>query len=324
MLPEKHPPVSAQRTGLLLVNLGTPDAPTAPAIRRYLRQFLSDKRVVDLFRPLWWLILNLFILTFRPRRLAHSYASVWQPEGSPLLVGSQRLAKALGEKLGQPVELAMCYGNPSLDHALTRLEQQGVRKLRVLPLYPQYSATTSAASFDGLFKVLMQKRWMPEIHTLSAYHDHPAYIAALAASVQQHWQSHGRGEHLLMSFHGIPKRYFLAGDPYPCHCRKTARLLAEALGLEKGQYSVAFQSRFGREEWVKPYMDAHLVELAKNGTKRLEVICPGFAVDCLETLEEVAETYRNDFLKSGGEAFHYIPALNDQAVHVEALISVLA
>lgn len=313
------------RTGVLLMNLGSPDAPTGPAIRRYLAQFLGDPRVVELPRALWLPILYLFIVPFRPKRLAHAYGSIWMDEGSPLLVHSKRQAAKLKAKLAAqygrdvPVELAMTYGNPSVESAIAALEQQGVRRIVVLPLYPQYSASSGGAALDAVFRVLLKRRWMPEVRTINSYHDEPALIGALAQSVRTHWATHGRGDHLLMSFHSIPRQYFTKGDPYFCFCQKTARLLAEALELPAGSWSVSFQSRLGRQPWLQPYTDLVIPQLARSGVKTMDVICPGFAADCLETLEEVALRYREDFLEAGGQAFRYIPALNADPAHIDAL-----
>lgn len=310
-----------QRSGVLLVNLGTPDAPTAPAIRRYLREFLGDPRVVEIPRALWWPILHGVILPLRPRRLTHAYSSVWTERGSPLLAIGQDQAAALQAALGDevPVVLGMRYGNPSLAGALDELERRGARRILVLPLYPQYSATTTAAVFDAVFACLRQRRWMPELRLINSYHDDAGYIEALATSVREHWGTKGRGEHLLMSFHSIPQRCLELGDPYYCFCQKTARLLAAALGLDATQWSIGFQSRVGRARWLSPYTDVAIAALAKRGVRRLDVICPGFAADCLETLEEVALRYGEQFRVAGGEALRYIPALNARADHVAAL-----
>lgn len=316
-------------TGVLLVNLGTPDAPTAPAIRRYLAEFLRDTRVVDLPRPLWLTILYGFILPFRPRKLVHAYSSVWTEDGAPLLAITRRLTEALKPKLqaryGGRVQLAfaMRYGNPSIASALDAFAAAGVRRLLVLPLYPQYSASCNASSFDAVWAWMRQQRWTPEVRTIASYHDDPRYIAALADSVRAHWDREGRGEHLLMSFHGIPRRFVLEGDPYYCHCQKTGRLLADALGLKPEQYTVSFQSRLGREVWLQPYTDEVLPTLAQRGLRHVDAICPGFSADCLETLEEVAIRYRELFAEHGG-SLRYIPALNDSAAHVDALDSLLA
>lgn len=316
------------RDGVLLVNLGTPEAPTPTAIRRYLKEFLSDTRVVDVEPALWWPILNLIILNTRPRKLAAKYRSIWTDAGGPLVaIGRQQvagLATQLRTLRGQsvPVALAMRYGAPSIEQALAELDAQGARRIVVLPLFPQYSASTTAAVHDAVFSALMRRRWLPELITINQYHDHPGYIAALADSVRAHWASAGRGEHLLMSFHGIPQRYFDLGDPYYCQCQKTARLLAEALALEVGQWSLGFQSRFGKETWIQPYTDAHLAALAARGVRTLDVIAPGFAADCLETLEEIAVEYRDLFATQGG-MLRYVPALNAGEAHMMALADVV-
>ena len=311
--------------GVLLINLGTPDAPTPAAIRRYLGQFLADRRVVELTPLLWLPILYGFILPFRPRRLVHAYEKIWTAEGSPLLAISRRQAAGLRQHLAQslgrevPVALGMTYGGPSIAAALAELEAQWVRRIVVLPLFPHYSCSTTAAALDALFAELNQRRWMPELRTVNSYHDDPGYIAALAQSVAAHWQARGRGEHLLLSFHGLPQRYVLAGDPYYCQCQKTARLLAQALQLREGEYSVSFQSRFGKLPWVQPYTEPSIAALAARGVHQLDVICPGFAADCLETLEEVQLRYAETFVAAGGTALRYIPALNDSAAHLDAL-----
>ena len=318
------------QTGVLLVNLGTPDAPTPGAIRRYLAQFLADRRVVEIPRALWLPILHLFILPLRPRRLAHAYASIWRDDGSPLLAISRQQSAALHALLRQrfdrevPVALAMSYGQPSIAAALAELDAQNVRRLLVLPLFPQYSGSTTAAVLDALFAQLGQRRWPPELRTVNSYHDDASYIEALAASVRSHWRSAGRGEHLLMSFHGIPQRYVESGDPYYCQCLKTARLLAEALELTPDSWSAAFQSRFGKAPWVQPYADQRIRQLAQQGLKHLDVICPGFAADCLETLEEIALRYGAEFIEAGGIALRYIPALNAEPAHIEALADLVA
>lgn len=313
---------TAARTGLLLINLGTPEAPTAGAIRRYLRQFLSDRRVVEFPRLAWLAILYLFILPFRPRRLVHAYEKVWTARGSPLLAISRDQQRALSNAFGSDivVGLAMTYGEPSIEHALTEFESAGVRRVLVLPLYPQYSGTTTAAVLDALFAALGRRRWMPEIRTINSYHDDPDHIEALATSIESWWQANGRGGHLLISFHSIPRRYVEAGDPYFCQCQKTARLLAARLGLENGAWSVSFQSRLGRQPWLMPYSDIVIPQLAaERGVRRLDVVCPGFSADCLETLEEVAIRYAADFTAAGGETLRYIPALNAQPEHIAAL-----
>lgn len=316
--------------GVLLVNLGTPEAPTPPALRSYLKQFLSDPRVVEMNRPLWWLILNLIILNVRPKKSAHAYQSVWSDAGSPLMQYSLLQKKKLQQALEQQfekdiyVELGMTYGSPSMAQAMSNLRDKNCTKLFVLPLYPQYSGSTTGAVSDALFAVLKTWRRVPDLRLLTSYHDNPFYIAALANSVREHWEKHGRAEKLMMSFHGIPKRYFENGDPYPCHCRKTARLLAENLGLEEHQWQLSFQSIFGREEWLKPYTSEQLKAWGKEGIKDVDVICPGFAADCLETLEEIKVENRGYFIEAGGQDLRYIPALNDRDDHIQALVNLVS
>lgn len=321
---------ASAHTGVLLVNLGTPDAPTPGAIRRYLAQFLADRRVVEIPRAVWLPILYLFILPLRSRRLAHAYASVWRDDGSPLLAISRQQSSALrvllAQKLGRdiPVVLAMTYGQPSIATALAELEAQNVRRLLVLPLFPQYSGSTTSAVLDALFAQLSQRRWLPELRTVNSYHDDASYIEALASSVRSHWQSKGRGEHLLISFHGIPQRYVQSGDPYYCQCLKTARLLAETLQLAPDYWSATFQSRFGKAPWVQPYTDQRIKQLAQQGSRNLDVICPGFAADCLETLEEVGLRYGAEFVAAGGTALRYVPALNAEPAHIDALAGIVS
>lgn len=319
-LPE-HIHSHSPRVGVLLVNLGTPDAPTVPAIRRYLREFLGDRRVVEFSRWLWWPVLNLVILPLRPLKLRHTYAAIWTPEGSPLLAISRRQQRALQATLGPqtPVALAMRYGQPGIAAGLDELARQDVRRVLVLPLYPQYSATTTASVMDAVFDSLRRFRWLPELRTVQQYHDESAYIEALAMSVRAHWAAQGRGQHLLMSFHSIPLAYVLAGDPYFCHSQKTARLLADRLGLAEGEWSVSFQSRIGRTPWLQPYTEQRVTELGKSGIRQLDVICPGFSADCLETLEEIALRYAERFRHAGGGALRYIPCLNDDPAHITAL-----
>jgi ferrochelatase len=311
--------------GILVANLGTPDAPTRPALRRYLKEFLSDPRVIELSRPFWWLILNGIILNTRPREVAKLYHEIWTEEGSPLLAITRKQAHALEATLrrevGSPLHTAvgMRYGNPSIASALRELRKKGCRRILVLPMYPQYAAATTASTFDAVTAELQTWRWVPELRTIHTYHDHPGYTAALAASIREVWERDGEPEKLVFSFHGIPQRYFDDGDPYHCLCHKSARLTAEALGLPQERYVVSFQSLFGKEEWIKPYTDVTIRALGKSGVKRLDVICPGFAADCLETLEEIDGQNREFFLESGGEKFRYIPALNDRTDHIEAL-----
>ena len=312
-------------TGILLTNLGTPDAPTPGALRRYLGEFLSDPRVVEFPRLLWMLILHGIILNVRPRRSAEAYAKVWTDDGSPLLAIAKRQAAAiqslLAEKLDGPVkvELAMRYGNPSIAQALENLRQANTRRLLIVPLYPQYSASTTASTFDAVADVLKRWRWMPHLRMVTEYHQNDAWLEAIARSVREHWQEHGRKQKLMMSFHGLPKRFLLNGDPYHCQCHASARLIAEKLELADDEWQVVFQSRFGREEWLKPYCDHTLQEMGEQGVESLDIICPGFSADCLETLEEVAMENRAIFLSAGGKQYSYIPALNDRPDHIEAL-----
>ncbi|MGR9045592.1 MAG: ferrochelatase [Gammaproteobacteria bacterium] len=322
------PSFSHQQTdkiGVLITNLGTPQAPTARALRRYLKEFLSDPRVVEMPRPLWWLILNGIILRIRPRRSAKSYQSVWTDQGSPLMVHTRNQTEALRVLLKKEwgetieVEFAMRYGSPSIDSVLDAMLQQGVRKLLVLPLYPQYSASTTASTFDAIAKDFKQRRWLPEFRFVSHYHDFAPFIRAAADRIEQHWEIHGRAEKLIFSYHGIPMRYLYDGDPYHCECYKTSRLLAEVLGLGEDEYLTAFQSRFGRQEWLKPYTDETLKALPGQGCKSVQIFCPGFASDCLETLEEIGVENRSYFLESGGERYEYISALNAEPAHIKAL-----
>ena len=314
------------KTGVLLANLGTPDAPDAASVRRYLAQFLWDPRVIEVARPLWWLILHGVILRIRPRKSAEAYAKVWTEEGSPLLSISRRQHRAfqqlLAERVGSevPVALGMRYGSPSIASALAELREHGVRRLLVLPLYPQYSATTTASVFDAIAADLQRTRWLPELRFINQYHDERGYIEALAASIREHWQDQGRAERLLFSFHGLPHRYLLSGDPYHCHCHKTARLLAAELGLDDDAWMLSFQSRVGREEWLRPYTDETVARLARDGVRSLDVACPGFSADCLETLEEIAMQNGEIFEEAGGEALRYVPALNDRSDHISFLV----
>jgi ferrochelatase len=314
----------AARVAVLLVNLGTPDAPTPPALRRYLAEFLSDPRVVEIPKALWWLILHGIILRVRPAKSAQKYAAIWTPEGSPLAVWTAKQAKLLLGYLGEAghavlVRHAMRYGQPSIAQALDALRAEGATRVLVLPLYPQYSATTSASVFDAVAAWGQASRWVPELRFVQQYHDDAGYIAALAAQVQAHWQREGRGRMLVMSFHGVPERTLQLGDPYHCHCHKTARLLAAQLGLAKEQYRVTFQSRFGKAQWLQPYTEPTLQQLARDGVERVDVICPGFVADCLETLEEIDQEAREAFIEAGGKTLHYIPCLNDRHEWIVAL-----
>ncbi len=316
-------------TGILLTNLGTPDAAEPAALRRYLREFLADPRVVELPWFLWWPILYGVVLWVRPARSARKYQTVWTEEGAPLLAITRRQAAALETRLkarcGGPVRLAvgMRYGNPSIPKALEELRQAGARRLLVAPLYPQYSAATTASAFDALVQTLKGWRWLPELRMIASYHDDPGYIHALTESVLDAWAKQPQAERLLFSFHGLPRRNLLAGDPYHCQCHKTARLVAERLGLENDQWAVSFQSRFGFAEWLKPYTSELLKDWAQQDVASVDVLCPGFAADCLETLEEIAMENRDVFIESGGQRFRYIPALNDNPEHLDALEDLL-
>jgi len=315
--------------GVLLVNLGTPDAPTAGAVRRFLKPFLSDPRVVEYPRLLWWLILNGVILRFRPSRSAEAYRKIWTDDGSPLMLFSKDLAEGIRKRLEARtpdtyrVELAMTYGAPSIADAIDRLQEAGARRLLVLPLYPQYSGTTTASVFDGVTSKLRGVRWVPETRFVNQYHDEQGYIAALAASIREHWEQNGKGDHLLFSFHGVPQYTLSGGDPYHCQCQKTGRLVAAALQLGDDDWTLSFQSRVGREEWLRPYTDETVKVLAQNGVRQLDVACPGFSTDCLETLEEIAMQNAGFFEEAGGESLRYIPALNAREDHVDFLSALI-
>ncbi|MDP1610636.1 MAG: ferrochelatase [Sulfuritalea sp.] len=324
--PEPAPNHGApRRTAVLLVNLGTPEAPTAAALRRYLKQFLWDPRVVEIPRPVWWLILNGIILNLRPAKSAAKYAQIWMPDGSPLKGHTERQARLLKGWLGEAgnpaivVNMAMRYGQPSIAGVLDQFKRDGVERVLVLPLYPQYAASSTASVMDDVADWIKRSRNPLEIRFVKQFHDHPGYIAALAASVKEHWAANGRPDKLVMSFHGLPRRSLDLGDPYYCQCQKTGRLLAEALGLAPEQFLITFQSRFGKAEWLQPYTQATLERLGADGTARVDVICPGFVADCLETLEEIALECKAAFLSSGGKEFHYIPCVNERPDWIAAL-----
>jgi len=311
--------------GVLLVNLGTPDAPTPSAVRRFLKDFLWDPRVVEMPRALWWLILHGVILRIRPARSARAYRKIWSDRGSPLLLHSQDIADAMQTHLSARlagtvmVELGMSYGQPSITSALDRLHAGGARRIILLPLYPQYSGTTTASVFDAVTAAISNRRWVPEFRFINQYHDASAYIAANAANIREYWEQHGRGKKLLFSFHGLPRKILLEGDPYHCQCQKTARLIAAALELDDDDWQAVFQSRVGRDEWLRPYADETISELGKSGVDRVDVVCPGFAADCLETLEEIAMQNCALFKAKGGSTLHYIPALNARDDHTTFL-----
>jgi len=315
---------TAPSTAILWCNLGSPDAPTAGAVRSYLAQFLSDPRVVEIPKAIWWLILHGIILRTRPAKSAAKYASIWTEEGSPLKVWTAKQAQMLRSRLaehGLTVRVldAMRYGQPAVGAQLDALKAEGVERVLVLPAYPQYSGTTTASVIDAVNTWSRNVRRLPELRFVNSYHDEPAYIEALSRSVQRHWQAHGQGEMLLMSFHGVPERTSLLGDPYAAQCQETARLLAENLRLPASQYRVSFQSRFGKAKWLEPSTDATLRGFGAQGLARVDVMCPGFTSDCLETLEEISMEGRDAFLQSGGKAFHYIPCLNNDADWIDAL-----
>ncbi|MES2296379.1 MAG: ferrochelatase [Pseudomonadota bacterium] len=327
----KEPPHShgsVARTAIVLVNLGTPDAPTSGAVRRYLREFLSDRRVVEIPRLLWWFILNFLILPFRSSKSAQKYDMIWTRDGSPLKVTTQKQAMLLRGLLGERghdgvrVVMAMRYGSPSLPEVLDKLKLERCEHIAILPAYPQYSGTTTGSIYDAVFSHYARVRNVPELRMVKHYHDHDSYIDALHDSVLAHWETNGRGGMLVMSFHGVPKRTLELGDPYHCECHKTARLLAAKLRLRPDEYLVTFQSRFGKAEWLQPYTGPTLEQLARDGVKRVDVMCPGFVADCLETLEEIAIEGKQSFEGAGGKEFHYIACLNDQPSWIAALAEV--
>ena len=313
------------KTGILLINLGTPDAPTAQAVRPYLKEFLSDPRVIEIPMAMWWPILNGVVLNTRPKKSAAKYASVWLPEGSPLRVHTERqtvlLQGFLGERTKAPfaVDYAMRYGNPSIPSVLRKLKEQNCRRILIVPMYPQYAASSTATAFDVVFSELQQMRNAPALRTIASFHDHTGYIKALANNINEYWMKNGRPEKLVMSFHGLPRYTLDKGDPYHCECHKTGRLLAQQLGLQPDQYFLSFQSRFGKAEWLQPYTTATLKKLGKQKTKRVDVVCPGFVADCLETLEDIAMEGKEDFQHAGGGEYHYIPCLNERNDWMHAL-----
>lgn len=312
-----------KKTGILLVNLGTPQAPTAAAVRTYLQEFLADQRVVEIPRLLWLPLLYGIILPLRCKRVAHNYAAIWTERGSPLAVYTADIAQALASKLDQPVVAAYRYGQPSLQTGLDELQAQGCDNIAVLPLYPQFSATTSATVFDKLAEIYRSRRAMPSLHFVADYHVDTGYIAALADSVRQHWQQHGRAERLLMSFHGLPQRNVDQGDPYQKQCQATAQKLAAALDLNADDWALTYQSRFGKQVWLQPYTEPTLQDWAQQGLRSVDVICPGFAADCLETLEEIRIQAADTFIAAGGSSLRYIPALNSEPAHIQALADLL-
>jgi ferrochelatase len=315
-----------EKTAVLLINLGTPDAPTAQAVRPYLKEFLGDPRVVEIPRAIWWLILNGVILNVRPKKSAAKYASVWMPEGSPLKVYTAQQTRLLQQHLQATadgstlvVDYAMRYGNPSIASVLSKLKAQNCQRILLLPLYPQYAASSTATAFDAVYQKLLHMRNMPALRTIKHFHDDTGYIKASAQNIRDYWTLHGRPDKLVMSFHGVPQYTREKGDPYHCECLKSGRLIAEELGLSQEQYIVSFQSRFGKAEWIKPYTTVALTELGKQKLKRVDVACPGFVADCLETLEEIALEGKEDFQHAGGGDYHYIPCLNARPDWIQAL-----
>ena len=316
-------------TGVLVTNLGTPDAPTPAALRKYLAEFLSDSRVIEVPKLIWWFVLHGVILRTRPKRSAEAYEKVWTEDGSPLLSICKKQAVSIQQELDNrfsgpvKVELAMRYGNPSIKSGLEKLRDANANRVLIFPLYPQYSASTTASTLDAVSDVLKTWRLIPEIRMINHYHDNPDYINALANSISKYWETNSKPAKLLFSFHGLPKDYLLKGDPYHCECYKTARSVAEKLELNDDEWQLTFQSRFGPKEWLQPYTDITLKELGAKGTKHVQIICPGFSADCLETLEEIDIQNRTFFLEAGGEKFSYIPALNNDDEHIQALSNII-
>jgi protoporphyrin/coproporphyrin ferrochelatase len=318
--------MSHKKIGIILANLGSPTAPTTKAVRRFLKDFLGDPRVVNLPRPLWWLILNFFVLPFRPKRSAKAYRKVWHEKGSPLTYLTRQLSEKVAEQLkpkGITVNYAMRYGEPSIATQLKAFKKEGITDVMVLPLYPQYSSTTTASIYDDLTKELKQWRHLPSFQFISDYHQDDHYIAAVAASIEQAWRKQAKNELLVMSFHGLPEQLTVWGDPYFHQCHKTAALIAEKLDLTEKQWMIVFQSRFGKAQWLKPYCVDTLQALPAQGIKAIDIVCPGFAVDCLETLEEIAMENKSIFMEAGGSEYRYIACLNDSEAHVDALIQLL-
>ncbi len=316
--------------GILLVNLGTPDNTKTSSVRRYLRQFLSDPRVIEVPKVIWWFVLNLFILPFRPSKSAEAYKEIWTKEGSPLLLYSKEITKKIQKSFNERglendfhVELAMSYGKPSIENSLNKLRKKNVRRILLLPMYPQYSSTTTGSVFENVTKVLSKQRWIPEFRHINQYHDNKAYIETITKSIKEFWKSNGTSDRLLFSFHGLPKKMLLEGDPYHCQCYKTARLVSEKLELSEDDWFVSFQSRLGPTKWLEPYTDETLKSWGEKKSGVVDVICPGFSVDCLETLEEIAMENAEYYEEAGGKKLRYIPALNSQQKHISFLINLI-
>ncbi len=319
---------SGLKIGILLTNLGTPDEPTAPSLKTYLRQFLSDERVIETPKPIWWLILNGIVLRTRPAKSAKAYQSVWTDDGSPLLLYTKKQKNLIKEKLEKKYsnlvfDIGMRYGNPSIAEGLNNLRKQNCDRIIVLPLYPQYCAATTGSTFDAVALELQKWRWVPSLRFIGSYYDQPLYIQALKNSIEEFWSKNDKPKKLLFSYHGIPKKYLDKGDPYHCFCRKTTRLVAESMNLPEDNYMTTFQSRFGPAEWLQPYTDKTIESLAKEGTDDIHVISPAFSSDCLETIEELNEENREIFMENGGKKFGYIPCLNDRDDHILLLTSLL-
>ena len=318
-----------KKIGVLIVNLGTPDEPTTSAVRRYLAEFLSDPRIVEIPRVIWWLILNLIVLNLRPQKSKDLYKKIWTKEGSPLLVISNNIVNKIKQSANISnrkdimIDLAMRYGNPSIDRALNNFQNNNIDKLLILPMFPQYSAATTASIFDKVTKIIGTWRNMPDIRFLSTYHDNPCYISACANKVSEFWKENTRSKKLVFSFHGLPQVNLHKGDPYHCYCHKTARKIAENLKLTKDEYIVTFQSRFGKQVWLQPYTDEVLKDLAEGGIDSVDVFCPGFLCDCLETLEEINMQSRENYILSGGKSFNYIPALNDSDDNIKSQVEII-
>ncbi len=323
----------SDKIGILITNLGTPDHPTPKAVKRYLKQFLSDPRVVEVPKPIWWIILNLFILNTRPKASAKLYESIWTEQGSPMkrLTEDQleALKKILSSQLDSEtdnriiVDYAMRYGSPSIESTLEKMQNEGASKILILPLYPQYASSTTGSTFDAMSQHFSKQRWIPETRFINGYYDNPLYIEACSQQIKTFWENHSRSQKLVLSFHGLPKFHLDKGDPYYCHCQKTARLIAEKLSLNDSDYITTFQSRFGRTEWLRPFTDETLKSLPLKSVYSVDVFCPGFSVDCLETLEEIQVENRSYFLGSGGNNYQYIPALNSSQEHIECLSSLI-
>lgn len=315
-----------KKTGVLLVNLGSPASTKTSDVRRFLRAFLGDPRVVNIPRPIWWLILNCFILPFRPKKSAEAYKKIWHKDGSPLVLFTQSLSEKLAATINDKniiVDYAMSYGKPAITEKLAEFKAREVEEIIVIPLYPQYSSTTTASVYDAVTNHLGSEWHIPSLNFISDYHQHPLYIEAVAKSIQKHWDKQGRAELLLMSFHGLPAKLTEWGDPYFHQCHQSAKLIAQKLDLNDEQWEIVFQSRFGKAEWLKPYCIEVLEALAQQGVKNIDVVCAGFAADCLETLEEIAMTNKELFIEAGGESYHYIPALNDDMAHVELMLNLI-